>query len=340
MYKRHEVDGKLQEAIDKGISKSLYGGKIQDVGQPASGGRTEKFWRHARSIIPYFLLFRKGPEKIPTSFSFWSPEGGMKHFNLKGWEFGNWLSQEDRLNYVCATNIALYDLAKVLGVSAKRIGLGGYLTMSIGARGKSKARAHFEPSNWVINLTRYYPHKKFKDSPFGDYTSLSKEKLFAVTGGVGSLGHEYIHFLDYWFGGFVDKSPIDFSLSGGRSIDSVIDLSLLKKNTLRGQTAKILKAIIYKDERMTTFTPYYRNLYQRVHTDDRRIKIPSYWIRKNELLARAGEQAISIILKEKGIRNDFLVKNKYEDAVYMPPALAKKVTPLFKRLFGIMKRQF
>lgn len=59
------------------------------------------------------------------------------------------------------------------GVPSKALSLNGTLGLALGARGKGKAAAHFEPSNLVINLTK--------------------------TQGAGSLAHEWFHALDNYF---------------------------------------------------------------------------------------------------------------------------------------------
>ena len=92
---------------------------------------------------------------MPKFFQFWDHRFLMKHFELRGWEFGEWVTQEDRMNYVAATGISLYDMRQILGFKAKDMGLAGKITMAIGARGVSAASAHFEPFSFAINLTRY-----------------------------------------------------------------------------------------------------------------------------------------------------------------------------------------
>ena len=49
------------------------------------------------------------------------------------------------MNYVCALSISLYDMRQILGFKAKNMGLAGKITMAIGARGRARALAHFEP---------------------------------------------------------------------------------------------------------------------------------------------------------------------------------------------------
>ena len=97
-------------------------------------------------------------------------------FGLRGVEFGNWNNQDERQALMNDAWDGLMDLADVLGVPAKALGLNGDLALAFGARGHglNSARAHYELERAVINLT--------------------KER------GAGSLAHEWFHALDHYFG--------------------------------------------------------------------------------------------------------------------------------------------
>lgn len=97
-------------------------------------------------------------------------------FGLRAVEFGNWNNQDDRQSLMNDAWDGLLDLADVLGIPPKAIGLNGDLALAFGARGHGLqgARAHYELDRAVINLT--------------------KEK------GAGSLAHEWFHALDHYFG--------------------------------------------------------------------------------------------------------------------------------------------
>ena len=94
-------------------------------------------------------------------------------FGFRGVQFGNWTNQRDRQQAVNEAYDALMELADVLGVSPKAIGLGGELGLAFGARGSGNANAHYERDNVVINLTK--------------------------TRGAGSLAHEWWHALDNYY---------------------------------------------------------------------------------------------------------------------------------------------
>jgi hypothetical protein len=100
----------------------------------------------------------------------------MEAFGFRGVEFGNWNNQDERQALMNDAYDGLMDLAEVLNVPPKAIGLNGELGLAFGARGHglNSARAHYELQRVVINLT--------------------KER------GAGSLAHEWFHALDHYFG--------------------------------------------------------------------------------------------------------------------------------------------
>jgi hypothetical protein len=97
-------------------------------------------------------------------------------FGFRGVEFGLWNNQDERQALMNDAWDGLMDLADVLGVPPKALGLDGDLALAFGARGHglNSARAHYERERAVINLT--------------------KER------GAGSLAHEWFHGMDHYFG--------------------------------------------------------------------------------------------------------------------------------------------
>lgn len=95
-------------------------------------------------------------------------------FGFRGGEYGNWLTDKDRQASLNMSFNALCDLANILGIPRSDISLPdekGNLAIAYGARGISKAAAHFEPAKNVINLTKM--------------------------NGAGCLAHEWAHALDH-----------------------------------------------------------------------------------------------------------------------------------------------
>jgi len=100
----------------------------------------------------------------------------MKTFGFRGVEFGNWNNQEERQQLLDDAYDGLMDLADVMGIPPSAMSLNGELALAFGARGQglSGARAHYERSKAVINLTKM--------------------------NGAGSLAHEWFHAVDHYFG--------------------------------------------------------------------------------------------------------------------------------------------
>lgn len=94
---------------------------------------------------------------------------------LRGVQFGNSVSDEERRHHVRQAAEAFADLTDILGIDPRDASLGGVLGLAIGARGHGSARAHYEPGSKNINLTR--------------------------TGGVGTLAHEWGHAFDHAIAG-------------------------------------------------------------------------------------------------------------------------------------------
>lgn len=98
-------------------------------------------------------------------------EGFRDAFSLRGVEYGNWMSQDDRREHTQAAGEALLDLAAILGVEPGDVSLNGRLAIAFGARGHGgRAAAHYERDKKAINLTKY--------------------------AGGGTLAHEWGHALD------------------------------------------------------------------------------------------------------------------------------------------------
>ncbi len=135
-------------------------------------------------------------------------------YSLKGFEFGNYTSNDDRNDFAVAAKTSLEDLKTVL--DTKNIGMDKLVGIAFGARGRGgRVAAHYEAGFNMINLTK--------------------------RNGAGTLAHEYGHALDYNLGRFVDQNKLHSALSGGSSIATV-----LENNTggqLRYWANKIIDAV-------------------------------------------------------------------------------------------------
>ena len=119
----------------------------------------------------------------------------VKNYRLKGIEYGNYMSNNNRVQHLKAAATALSNLAYIIGSS--NLGIDHMVGLAFGARGMGgNAAAHYEPAFNMINLT--------------------KRK------GAGCLAHEYGHALDYNFGSYVDRNKKYAALSGGHEVSMVL----------------------------------------------------------------------------------------------------------------------
>ena len=116
-------------------------------------------------------------------------EDFLRDFGIKGGEFGNWLSENDRTTSLNYGYDAFCDLADALNIDLTDISLNGTLSIGFGSRGQglSGASAHYESERKVINLTKM--------------------------NGAGSLAHEWWHAVEDYISGNTNQSSMasDFS---------------------------------------------------------------------------------------------------------------------------------
>jgi hypothetical protein len=142
-------------------------------------------------------------------------------FGLRGVEFGNWNNQDERQALMNDAWDGLMDLADVLDLPPKALGLNGDLALAFGARGHglNSARAHYEPARTVINLT--------------------KEQ------GAGSLAHEWFHALDHYFGRQDGKASAEWVVGadGTRTLKVSGDGAEMVSSGFRGERSGVPPAL-------------------------------------------------------------------------------------------------
>jgi len=285
------------------------------------GSRVAAYWEE-NGFEEYYKGFSKTNRRVTLN----DINRAVVKFRLKGIEFGNWLTNEDAYNYLAALVIALNDLTKVVGYS--NIGLSGTIGISFGARGHQRAAGHFEPDTFMINLTRY---KRYIYDLAGNKLDVPKQAKFMETGGMGALAHEYGHALDYFFGTFVEQDRSSRSLTLGPDT-SLITTNRYKKGSLRYQMIEIIRAI----QQTNSYAKMRVKLVTKGESD-------SYWLRHNELWARLFEVWVNYSMREKGITNRFLHKEKYKKLAqtigcYQTQTEFAKIKPLVDRfMFDIAK---
>lgn len=141
-----------------------------------------------------------------------TPEAFAQAFAFRGVEFGNWLTQTDRLTRLNETFDSFRDLCALCGLTADAATLRGWLAMAFGSRGIPGAAAHFEHSHRVINLTKEH--------------------------GAGSLAHEWFHALDAFTAS---------RLGGGLGMMAVNNYAQLPEGRER-EAARALYMAVYKSQ--------------------------------------------------------------------------------------------
>jgi hypothetical protein len=314
-------------------------GKFVDTGNVPGGGRQDKYWERNQPKIqfePKNVSIRRG-SPIPPTLNLNSERSILNFFAIRAVEYGQWLTQQDRINYLAGCGLALLDLHKVLGFSANQIGMFGFLSVAFGARGRGKALGHFEPSTFAVNLTRFKRPRPVNRRPQG----YDRSELLFGSGGVGSFCHEFGHAIDYYSGMFVDSAPHsvkeeDFSfwiaLSFAQSNRTKPINELMSKRTPRGAMERLLNKIIWRSP--GTYTAYYLRV---VKTAEEYELNKEYWTRRNELFARAFEVYVMLKMQQRGWFNTFLHHHKYDSAMYMTKEEFKTVERDFDTLINSIR---
>lgn len=194
---------------------TLFGvgiGKIYDDIQIKPGSRVDRYWGSiaikAKSI---------GVRDFKEDY-YLRANAAIKHFNLYSLEFGNWLNQEERAHFMYGSLVTLRDMAEVLGIPHKKMGIHRKLSLAFGSRGNGgRAVAFYQPSLIVINLTK----KK----------------------GRGSLIHEYGHAIDYTTG----------IHSGGDSVRHRPDYTGKRAGTIAYNMEKAIELVLWNGDKPSSY---------------------------------------------------------------------------------------
>lgn len=236
-------------------------GKIYDTYPIKAGSLVDRAWAR-QSITDRKYMGASRPEVM----NYIDPSKVVKQFNLHSIEFGNWMNQEDRLNYLVAAGVSMADMAKIFGVAQSRIGFKKNLALGLGARGRGgRAAGFFMPGYMVINLTKPHGHTEV-------------------------FGHEYGHAIDWVLAGKKGYA------SGGRSTRKEIDHRALdmRKDSIPYLMEMVFKTLYYDDR--GNDTSFHRHLVDQTE----------YYQRRNEVWARTIETYLAMKMDQMGITNKFL----------------------------------
>ena len=277
----------------------------------AKGGRAD-VW-NAGNLKPAQRLFQPVPKDYPASID---QLATLKKYHLVGFEYGNWVSNNERIEYLYQTEASLLLLAKLLGT--ENLGL-GKLHIAFGARGTGTALAHYEPQANAINLTKEH--------------------------GKSSFAHEFGHALDYNIGGYLVQQQGVFALTGGSHkspLGAVPRCPKPTSNKLRATVNYMVDRLamdldMHILKRVTPLLLKARAGQQLTAVEDFTIKemlgARPYLAQRTEIFARAFEQYVCTELKLNG--ENFLTKDLqtyHSGGIYWKKEEFRKVIPCFNAI--------
>ncbi|HHY1424926.1 LPD38 domain-containing protein [Yersinia enterocolitica] len=223
-----------------------------------------------------------------------TPEQFSDAFGFRGVQFGNYVEGPRRQTELNDAYDSLVDMAELLNVPPKALSLNGELGLAFGARGKGGAKAHYEPVQVVINLTK--------------------------GNGAGSLAHEWFHALDNYFGTY----DVHGESSGKRSSEFITDRKRPRYDFSSGKRQEITHPVrqeVYDAFKSAVIKVTNSGMRERAAIlDSGRSK--AYWTTKLEMSARAFERYLLDKAESKGITNDYLVNLRKADEHANPETYA------------------
>ncbi|HDL8529468.1 TPA: hypothetical protein PXS19_004007 [Yersinia enterocolitica] len=208
-----------------------------------------------------------------------TPEQFSAAFGFRGVQFGQYVDGHRRQSELNDAYEALMDMADLLNVQPKALSLNGALGLAFGARGRGGAKAHYEPGEVVINLTKGQ--------------------------GAGSLAHEWFHALDNYFGAY----DVHGEASGKRSSEFMTERKRSRYAFSRGKKQEITHPVrqeVHDAFKHAVDTVTDSGMMVRATLLDAG-QSRAYWTTKLEMSARAFERYLLDKAESKGISNDYLV---------------------------------
>ncbi|HEN3642582.1 TPA: hypothetical protein U5E29_002854 [Yersinia enterocolitica] len=223
-----------------------------------------------------------------------TPEQFSDAFGFRGVQFGNYVEGARRQTELNDAYDSLIDMAELLNVPPKSLSLNGELGLAFGARGKGGAKAHYEPGQVVINLTK--------------------------GNGAGSLAHEWFHALDNYFGTY----DVHGEASGKHSSEFITERKRPRYEFSSGKRQEIIHPVrqeVHDAFKSAVDKVTHSGMMERAALlDSGRSK--AYWTTKLEMSARAFERYLLDKAQSKGITNDYLVNLRKADEHANPETYA------------------
>ena len=246
----------------------------------------------------------------------------VKDLGMRGVQWGNSVTDEERAHHAKNVAEAFADLTDILGIDPADASLGGKLGLAIGARGHGTFSAHYEPGNKVINLTR--------------------------KSGVGALAHEWGHGFDHMLSNF------GTSASGADYYSERVSPQRFAKDEngrLKTENGKLVTEDVsgdplwkaydglrkswkdsgFKKRLGSAVTKYVHN---GVLSEDKR----KYWTSDREVFARTFERYVQRKLEKDGRSNTYLTglageESSSPDSFWPSDAEVDAMTPHFDAIF-------
>ena len=242
---------------------------------------------------------REGGPQIPVTTAEEGKKFLIDKLKMRGLQFGNYVTDEERQHHLTKVSEAFADLADVLGLPEHLISWKGKLGVAFGARGHGTASAHHEPSNSVINLTR--------------------------ASGVGALAHEWGHFLDHALGGFktVSERSGYFSENAHAGNDPM-DMAYAELHKAMDQSGfnRRLSGVLSKYVREKQMGEKKRD----------------YWRSTREKFARCFERYVERKLEQAGRKNTYLAGLAQAHELWPSDAEVDAMAPAFEAIVAELRR--
>lgn len=302
------------EALTDHVQDIIEGRSMPDsFGQKGSKGDQ---YKAADAYVKHAV--RKGGRDVRTLTR--SPEKSVDSilgkFGARGVQWGNSVTDDERVHHSAKLVEALSDLADITGMKPKDLGLGGKVGWAIGARGHGTALAHYEPWSQVINMTR--------------------------KSGVGALAHEWGHAFDH--------SHTDFARKGNDSYLSERKLA----NRYNSKERKIEK--VKSDDPMENAYDELRDAWESSGFNSRISKVLSdlvkekrmsakkadhYWNANHEKFARSFERFVQHKLRSDSRDNTYLsgLDDKSINTLWPNDSEIAHMAPAFENLFKIYRKK-
>ena len=304
-YSHLAAGGTPDQALE--ASKKILEGKSVKQAFGVKGPAREKQFDVNPADLYADLAERVGPSVLVLSTQESQEAALLKSNGMRGLQWGNSVTDDERAHHLKEAALAFNDLAEVTGLPPAMASFNGRLGLAFGARGRKGALAHYEPDQRVINLTR--------------------------KGGVGTLAHEWGHFFDNILSelhGTGKHSFLSSTTAGyyGSSKSSVSEAM----NALTSSPG--WKTFAHRMMRSNTWGKLSSN---------RR----AYWGSNLEMFARSFERHVYDKLAAQGRKNTYLSgikvheqsgEDNREDTELWPNAEeTKQMAPLFDSLFEKFK---